>query len=116
MPPGHAAEHDLDRQPEPRQTDRTPLRAVAVRAGAVEDEQRPGRMAGKARADELRVRDVAGTGHVGLGEELWAAHVDEHEVRALGERVVHVPAVGLKAQRALEVARGHSRCRLRAPG
>ena len=45
-----------------------------------------------------------GAGRVAVGVEVGAAHVDEHEVLpAIAHRVVDVPAIGLEAERALEM-------------
>src|SRR5690348_5683099 len=47
-PPGHPADHDLHREAEAREAQRGALGAVAVRTGAIDDEECSGRIGGHA--------------------------------------------------------------------
>ena len=103
-PAGHPADHDLHRPPEPREPHGCTMRAVAMRAGAVNDEHRVARIAAQYRLDELAMRDVHGRRRVTVRVEIGTAHIDQREVLpAVADGVVHVPAVGLEAECALEV-------------
>ncbi len=53
------------------------------------------------------MRNVDRTERMAVGVEVGAAHVDEQEVLAvIAHGVVDVPAIGLEAERALEVGEG----------
>lgn len=99
-----AADHLLDRSPEVRQADRGLVGTVAVWPGAVHDEERLGWVGSQVALDDATVRQAHGTGDVSRGEQLGAAHVEQHEPRLdLREGFVHVPAVGLEREQRLEV-------------
>src|SRR5690242_6256359 len=51
-PPGHAADHDLHRKAQAREAQRAAFGPVAVRTGAVDDEECSGRIGGHARGDD----------------------------------------------------------------
>jgi hypothetical protein len=56
------------------------------------------------RRDDLAVRQVDGAGNVAGGVFSAAAYIEQHEARIFaGQRVMHVPAVGLELERRFEV-------------
>ncbi len=85
-------------------------RAVAMRAGAIDDEERIRRIGGEALGRERAVRDVDGARHVALGEELGRADVDEDEAgRAGAQGLCDVRAIGLEGEPLGEMGDGAGR-------
>ncbi|CAM2151582.1 hypothetical protein PT2222_260070 [Paraburkholderia tropica] len=113
-PTGDAADHQLHRAAEFCEPDRAARRAIAVRPRAIRHEQRVERIRFELRRDDLAVRQVDRARHVTLRVERGAAYVEQYEIglaAAIGERRMHVPAIGFERQRGAEM-----RQRVRARG
>ncbi|SIT45539.1 hypothetical protein BN2475_570049 [Paraburkholderia ribeironis] len=103
-PAGHAAGHQLDGAAQLGETQCAARRAVAMRARAIRDEERVGRIVGELRRDDLAVGQVERAWHVALREQRRAAHVEQHEAGgAARERGADVGAIRFELQRCLEV-------------
>lgn len=98
-PPSDAAEHELHRTSEACEPQGGLVGPVAVRAGAVDDEQRQHRLCGHTALGDLAMGQVDRARHVASGEERGAAHVEEDEVRRAGrDRFIRGPTVSLKGE------------------
>src|SRR5207253_5600609 len=98
-PAGDPADHLLHRPAQRRQPESRAVRAVAVRACAVDDEERLGRVLLERARGNARMRQVDCAADVTAAEELGAADVEEDESAGL-ERGMDVPAVGLELEQA----------------
>src|SRR5262245_28168350 len=98
-PAGHAADHLLDRVSQRREADRGLVRAIAVRAGPVHDEQLALRELRHPLPGHGPMRNVDRAGHVRLGKGLSASDVNEDEVRISSlHAFAYVPAIGLESE------------------
>src|SRR6185437_16871373 len=98
------ADHHLDRPAERTQPYGRARGAVAMRAGAVDDEERLRRPRVHSRGRDLAVRQAERPADVTLAEVLGAAHIEQNEsgwVR--GKSLVDVPAIGLQPKQPLEM-------------
>src|SRR5215813_1507149 len=101
-PAGDAADHLLHRPAQLGEPDRRPVCAVALRTGAVDDEQRLGRISFERSRGDARVRQIDGAGQVADTKQLRATDVEQDEA-ARSQRSVNVPAVSLKREKAPEM-------------
>src|SRR6185312_6418554 len=101
-PAGDAADHHLDRPAERTQPYGRARGAVAMRAGAVDDEERLRRPRVHSRGRDLAVRQAERPADVTLAEVLGAAHIEQNESGWVGGKsLVDVPAIGLQPKQPL---------------
>src|SRR5262249_1288117 len=111
------ADHHLNRQPKTRQPNGGFVGAVAVRSGAVHNEDLAFWILRHALGCDLSVRYVDSALHMPIGKDLGSPDIGEDEVE-IGrlEALVHVPTVRLKSEHVLEVAKRSIRWRCRRFG
>jgi hypothetical protein len=94
-PPSGAADHLFHRSSEPRQSNRSAIRAVAVGAGAVRDKKRVRRVLHKVPLVDAAMGQVHCTRDMAGGKQLWAPNVKHDEaLMSRLERCIDVRAVG----------------------
>jgi len=79
-PARHATEHQLHRPAEFGQAQRAPVSPIAMRAGAVDDEQGVLRPVGQPLGRHLSVRQVQRARHMRSGVGVRPTHIQQHEV------------------------------------
>ncbi len=108
-PPGHAARHGLHRKSEFGDAQRATIGAVAVRAGAVGDENGPRRPGGEPLGGDVAVRQADRARHVPCRIGGTATHIEHDEAWRLPARggVTHgsedIGAIGLEREAAGDV-------------
>ena len=102
-----AADHLLDGATQPGEPRAGLVCGVAMRPGAIHDEEGVEGVAGHALFGDCRMVQKLGTWHVCRVETcLTTEHVEQHEVRiAARHRFMDVPAVGLDGEQTFEMAR-----------
>ena len=109
-PTGYAPGHFLDRAPQTSQTERRPLRAVAMRTSAVDH---------KKGIVGPRLHSVVGDFPMGKGKrsrdmacpvQVGAAHIKQYKIRCAARQcIMHVPAIRFQGKAAGEVCFGFLR-------
>lgn len=100
LPAFYSTNHLLDRTPEPGETNRRPVRAVAVWAGAIDHEDRAGLIPGKIPLRDPPMRKVDRSRNVPGSVQRRTAHIEQHEAPLVSGSAgfVHIPTVGLEGQ------------------
>jgi len=99
-PAFYPTDHLLDRAPEPGETDRRPIRTVAVWAGAIDHEDCAGLILGKIPLRDPPMRKVDRSWNVPVTVEHRTAHIEQHEALFVpgAAGFMHIPTVGLERQ------------------
>jgi hypothetical protein len=100
----HTSDHLLHGAPKLRDPNRRAIGAVTVRASAVHDEHRLGRVLSQRPAADSSMRQIDRTGHVSKVVELWTAHVENNK-SGIGvlQRGVHIPTISLEREQPREI-------------
>ncbi|MCP1624328.1 hypothetical protein J2T47_003064 [Pseudomonas nitroreducens] len=107
QPAGHPADHLLHRASQRGELRGGAVHAIAVRPGAVDDEQGARRELRHAPCIDLAGGQVQRSGYVPAGEGGSMAHIKQDEILlAVLSRMVHVRAVGLERQAVAEMGEG----------
>jgi hypothetical protein len=108
VPALNSPNHFLDGATERSQTHCGLVGAIAVRAGAVDDEQGVVRILSEVALVDLSMWKVGGSWNVTGGEQLRTAHVEHDKAGVwLRHRLVYVPAVSFEAEESLEMGKGN---------
>ncbi len=83
LPAFDSTDHLLDRPTEPGETNRRPVRAVAMRSGAIDHEDRAGWIAGKISLEDSPMREVDRSWNVPGIEQCHTAHIKQHKALLL---------------------------------
>jgi hypothetical protein len=98
-PAGHAADQQLGLEAETGEAEGSIVGAVAVRAGAIDDEQRIACPCRHTVRRHLAVRQVDRSWNMGFCEELRRAHIEENEIDFAGRKGgMHVGAIGFEGK------------------
>ena len=104
LPPIHSTDHFLHLAAQPREAKGAAIRAIAVGAVAINDEESVRPEGREISIVDSSMREVYRAGQVAPGVRLRSSHVEDCELRiARFDRDVNVPAVRLERQQALEV-------------
>lgn len=107
-PTRQAANHHFDVSPERRESDCGPIRTIAMRARAIDNELRINRPATDDAFHNLAVRQAYSAWNVRSFEDLSASSVEQHKVStALLHGLMNVPAVSFELELSAKVLQGH---------
>ncbi len=100
LPAFDSTDHLLDGPTEPSEPNRGAVRAIAMRSGAVDHEDRAGLILGKIPVRDSPVREVDRSWNVPGIEQCRTPHIEQHKTLLLTSAagLMHIPAICLKRQ------------------